>query len=42
MEFLRRLLTIEAAAFAAAAIVHSGAFIGGSRDPADRSVRKVR
>jgi hypothetical protein len=33
MTFLRRLLAIEAAAFAAAALVHSGVLIRGSTDP---------
>ena len=41
MELLRRLLTIEAAAFAAAAIVHSGAIFGGSADPAAATAESV-
>lgn len=41
MEFLRRLLTIEAAAFAAAAIVHSGSLIGGFADPAAATAESI-
>ena len=41
MEFLRRLLTIEAAAFAAAAIVHSGAIVGGFAAPAAATAESV-
>lgn len=33
MTFLRRLLAIEAAAFAAAALVHTGVLVRGSVDP---------
>ena len=41
MEFLRRLLSIEAAAFAAAAIVHTGALIGGFEDPAAATAESI-
>ncbi len=39
--FLRRLMAIEAAAFAAAALVHTGVLIGGFEDPAAATAESV-
>src|SRR5687768_18438108 len=41
MEFLRRLLAIEAAAFAAAALVHSGVLVGGFEDPTAATAESI-
>jgi len=38
---LRRLMALEAAAFAAAALVHSGAIIGGLEDPAAATAESI-
>jgi hypothetical protein len=41
MAFLRRLLAIEAAAFAAAALVHTGVLVGGFEDPAAATAESI-
>lgn len=41
MAFLRRLLAIEAAAFAAAALVHTGVVVDGFTDPAAATAESV-
>jgi len=41
MAFLRRLLAIEAAAFAAAALVHTGVIIRGSTDPGAATAESI-
>ena len=41
MGLLRRLMAIEAAAFAAAALVHSGVIIGGFEDPAAATAESI-
>lgn len=41
MAFLRGLLATEAAAFAAAALVHSGVIIGGFEDPAAATAESI-